>query len=222
MGALSFTRSMRWNGSTAFSRPVRWLLALHGSTVLPFSFAGLQAGGSHSHGISMLTVMPQLQSTASVLHISHLLGIAISTLPPWAPCTLGTRQRCYGSKMRLTMKASVILAAVGISHSPSSCRIHHPGAQEQPRQPLLHMRPGCGIRLGLLCSAGGGPDPSGGGEAVEGDLAGHPGGSGGGGRNSARQRPGGPPAGGHPPGGVAQGAARPVQRRLPETAQVQH
>ena len=44
VGALSFTRSMRWNSSTAFSRPVRWLLALHGSTVLPFQFAGLQAG----------------------------------------------------------------------------------------------------------------------------------------------------------------------------------
>ena len=44
VGALSFTRSMRWNSNAAFSRPVRWLLALHGSTVLPFQFAGLQAG----------------------------------------------------------------------------------------------------------------------------------------------------------------------------------
>ena len=44
LGALSFTRSMRWNSGTAFSRPVRWLLALHGSTVLPFQYAGLQAG----------------------------------------------------------------------------------------------------------------------------------------------------------------------------------
>ena len=44
MGALSFTRSMRWNSGTAFSRPVRWLLALHGSTVLPFQYAGLLAG----------------------------------------------------------------------------------------------------------------------------------------------------------------------------------
>ena len=42
--ALSFTRSMRWNSAAAFSRPVRWLLALHGTTVLPFQFAGLQAG----------------------------------------------------------------------------------------------------------------------------------------------------------------------------------
>ena len=59
VGALSFTRSMRWNSSTAFSRPVRWLLALHGSTVLPFSFAGLQAGGSNSHVSDILSVMHQ-------------------------------------------------------------------------------------------------------------------------------------------------------------------
>ena len=28
----------------AYSRPMRWLLALHGDTVLPFTYAGLQAG----------------------------------------------------------------------------------------------------------------------------------------------------------------------------------
>ncbi len=49
VAALSFTRSMRWNSGTAFSRPVRWLLALHGSTVLPFQYAGLQAGEAPLH-----------------------------------------------------------------------------------------------------------------------------------------------------------------------------
>jgi len=55
MGGLSFKKSMRWNSSAAFSRPVRWLLALHGETPLPFAFAGLQAGatsqGLRSDGI---------------------------------------------------------------------------------------------------------------------------------------------------------------------------
>jgi glycyl-tRNA synthetase len=41
---IRFDKSMRWNGAgTAFSRPIRWLLALHGDRVLPFSFAGLTA-----------------------------------------------------------------------------------------------------------------------------------------------------------------------------------
>ena len=45
IAGLNFKRSMRWNGKAAFSRPLRWLLALHGSTVLPFVYAGLRAGG---------------------------------------------------------------------------------------------------------------------------------------------------------------------------------
>jgi glycyl-tRNA synthetase len=41
---LHFGKSMRWNFTNlAFSRPVRWLLALHGETVIPFEFAGLQS-----------------------------------------------------------------------------------------------------------------------------------------------------------------------------------
>ncbi|NPV09599.1 MAG: glycine--tRNA ligase subunit beta [Anaerolineae bacterium] len=45
VGSLRFQQSMRWDGSgVAFSRPVRWLLALLGEAVVPFSFAGLSSG----------------------------------------------------------------------------------------------------------------------------------------------------------------------------------
>lgn len=49
VAALRFDKSMRWNNSnTAFSRPIRWLLAIYGdresSQVIPFEYAGLQAG----------------------------------------------------------------------------------------------------------------------------------------------------------------------------------
>ncbi len=47
IGALRFDKSMRWNSTNvAFSRPVRWLLALHGAQVVPVSYAGLTAGHS--------------------------------------------------------------------------------------------------------------------------------------------------------------------------------
>ncbi|PRW56476.1 Glycine-tRNA ligase chloroplastic mitochondrial [Chlorella sorokiniana] len=46
VGSLSFKKSMRWRPDAAYSRPMRWLLALHGETVLPFTYAGLQAGDS--------------------------------------------------------------------------------------------------------------------------------------------------------------------------------
>src|SRR5690606_21420946 len=42
---LRFERSMRWNSSgVAFSRPIRWLVALFGETVIPFTYAGLVSG----------------------------------------------------------------------------------------------------------------------------------------------------------------------------------
>ncbi len=41
IGNIRFNKSMRWNESgVAFSRPIRWLLALHGETTVPFSYAG--------------------------------------------------------------------------------------------------------------------------------------------------------------------------------------
>jgi glycyl-tRNA synthetase len=45
LDGLAFDRVMRWNESgTPFSRPIRWLLALHGEQVIPFSFAGVGSG----------------------------------------------------------------------------------------------------------------------------------------------------------------------------------
>lgn len=42
VASLRFDKSMRWNSSNvAFSRPIRWFLALYGGHVLPFEYAGL-------------------------------------------------------------------------------------------------------------------------------------------------------------------------------------
>ena len=52
IGGIRFGKSMRWlpapnksgnHVTVAFSRPIRWLLALHGENVIPFKYAGLQA-----------------------------------------------------------------------------------------------------------------------------------------------------------------------------------
>lgn len=44
-GSIPFRKSMRWGtGDVAFGRPVRWLLALFGSDVITFEFAGLTSG----------------------------------------------------------------------------------------------------------------------------------------------------------------------------------
>jgi glycyl-tRNA synthetase len=45
IASLKFDKSMRWNRSgVAFSRPIRWLLAIFGGAVMPFEYAGLRSG----------------------------------------------------------------------------------------------------------------------------------------------------------------------------------
>jgi len=42
---IKFEKTMRWNSSNvAFSRPIRWLVALLGETVIPFEYAGVVSG----------------------------------------------------------------------------------------------------------------------------------------------------------------------------------
>jgi len=45
LASLRFEKAMRWNATNvAFSRPIRWLLALFGDQVVPFEFAGVRSG----------------------------------------------------------------------------------------------------------------------------------------------------------------------------------
>lgn len=54
IGQLSFSKSMRWNDTNvAFSRPIRWIVALQGDTVVPCTFAGTSVGRT-SRGLRAL------------------------------------------------------------------------------------------------------------------------------------------------------------------------
>jgi glycyl-tRNA synthetase len=51
VASIKFEKSMRWNESNvSYSRPLRWLLALYGMDIVPFSYAGL-ASGRNSRGL---------------------------------------------------------------------------------------------------------------------------------------------------------------------------
>ncbi len=55
---LEWAKSQRWGSGTArFPRPVRWMLALHGTDVIPVQFAGLTAG-RHTFGHRFLVPEP--------------------------------------------------------------------------------------------------------------------------------------------------------------------
>ncbi|KAK2975425.1 hypothetical protein RJ640_007344 [Escallonia rubra] len=59
---ISFQKSMRWNSEVMFSRPVRWILALHGDLVVPLIFAG---------------VLRQIESAESYVDVIRHAGISI-------------------------------------------------------------------------------------------------------------------------------------------------
>ena len=44
LAGLSFPKSMHWNTKTSFSRPIRWILALYGDAVVPFTYASILSG----------------------------------------------------------------------------------------------------------------------------------------------------------------------------------
>ena len=79
VAALKFEKTMRWRAgdATAFSRPVRWLVALLGQTVIPFEFAGLRAG-SLSRGLRPLGSPPlALHSADDYLAAMKKAGIEV-------------------------------------------------------------------------------------------------------------------------------------------------
>ncbi len=45
IAGIKFNKSMRWNASNvAYSRPIRWFVALFGSQIIPFTYAGVTSG----------------------------------------------------------------------------------------------------------------------------------------------------------------------------------
>ncbi|KAL4585928.1 hypothetical protein LXL04_010555 [Taraxacum kok-saghyz] len=76
---ISFPKSMRWNSDVIFSRPIRWILALHGGAFVPFSYAGILSGNV-SHGLrntKSATIM--VDSAESYASQMQQAGISVDT-----------------------------------------------------------------------------------------------------------------------------------------------
>ena len=77
IAGIKFEKSMKWNDSgIAFSRPLRWFVALLGETVIPFEYAGVQAGnvsrGLRPYG-SPDTVIPSADAYFDVMREAGIL-----------------------------------------------------------------------------------------------------------------------------------------------------
>uniref|UniRef100_A0A7N0UR89 glycine--tRNA ligase n=2 Tax=Kalanchoe fedtschenkoi TaxID=63787 RepID=A0A7N0UR89_KALFE len=75
---LSFGKSMRWNSQVMFSRPIRWILALHGDVLIPFVFAGILSG-KLSRGLrNTPSAIVEVDRAESYSDIMRNAGIAVN------------------------------------------------------------------------------------------------------------------------------------------------
>jgi glycyl-tRNA synthetase len=75
-----FERTMRWNATNvAFSRPIRWLVALLGAAVLPFEYAGVRSG-AESRGLRPLG-SPALPLASAERYVDALRAAHIEVDP---------------------------------------------------------------------------------------------------------------------------------------------
>ncbi|GMP42604.1 hypothetical protein CsSME_00012294 [Camellia sinensis var. sinensis] len=74
---ISFPKSMRWNSQVMFSRPIRWVLALHGDVVIPFTFAAVLSGNL-SYGLrNTPSATVKIESAESYSKIMLQAGISV-------------------------------------------------------------------------------------------------------------------------------------------------
>ncbi|GJN29961.1 hypothetical protein PR202_gb18231 [Eleusine coracana subsp. coracana] len=90
ISGISFPKSMRWNSNGSsiipsldyftqivFSRPIRWILALHGDSVMPFSFAGISSGNQSCGLRNSPLANFKVEAAESYLHTVENAGILI-------------------------------------------------------------------------------------------------------------------------------------------------
>ncbi len=78
IGSIRFEKSMRWNQTqVAFSRPIRWLLALHGEHVVPCEYADLSAGRTTRLLRFQAAESTTIQDAADYLRVMNEGGILL-------------------------------------------------------------------------------------------------------------------------------------------------
>ncbi len=78
IGKMSFPKSMRWaDFSLSFARPIRWIVALFGHEVIPFSVTGVKSGNftvGHSQRHKSSIILNSPQEYESELEKAHVIA----------------------------------------------------------------------------------------------------------------------------------------------------
>ena len=103
IAGLQFSKSMRWNTTDqAFSRPIRWIVALVGEAIIPFEIAGV-ASGNITRGLRPSgSVQLELSDAASYRQACYKQGILLDSEERSAAIreqidALAAEVRCYRS-----------------------------------------------------------------------------------------------------------------------------
>ena len=99
LAGLSFGRTMRWAaGGPAFSRPVRWLVALHGARTLGLGGLGVPAAGAATKGLRSGPDAPSLPLADAAAYDGVLrgAGITLSVAEREAAITAGAQAAAAG------------------------------------------------------------------------------------------------------------------------------
>ncbi|XP_052724448.1 glycine--tRNA ligase, chloroplastic/mitochondrial 2 isoform X2 [Vigna angularis] len=75
---ISFPKTMHWNSQVMFSRPIRWILALHGDVVVPFTFAGVTSGNMSCGLRNTSSAVVQVENAESYSVAINNAGIKVS------------------------------------------------------------------------------------------------------------------------------------------------
>ena len=103
MAGIRFKKSMRWNESgVSFSRPIRWIVTLHGDAIVPFTYAGY-ASGRQTCGLRFAEV-PQFQVDSPQDYLAKMAAQGIILDPQAREAEIRIQAAALAEKMGLQIQ----------------------------------------------------------------------------------------------------------------------
>ncbi|XP_020113136.1 glycine--tRNA ligase, chloroplastic/mitochondrial 2-like isoform X3 [Ananas comosus] len=115
---ITFPKSMRWNSNVVFSRPIRWILALHGDLVVPFIFAEVSSGRQSCGLRNSSSAILKMETAESYLDAVKKAGILIDMQERKAKILRDSNLLARSVGGHLTSPGSLLLEVVNLVEAP--------------------------------------------------------------------------------------------------------
>jgi glycyl-tRNA synthetase len=119
--SIKFEKSMRWNDSrVAFSRPIRWLVAMFGDQLIPFEYAGVSSG-NFSRGLRPYD-SPDLEipSAGAYLSVMREAGILLDKEERQASITEQVKKAAAGLKGEAIIEEGLLGEVANLVEMPTA------------------------------------------------------------------------------------------------------